>query len=192
MAIDYAKFVARPTVFNGVQYRSRLEAKWAAFFTALGWEFQYEPFDLADWVPDFHVSGRPGLLVEVKPVTEFDQQTAERIFHAAGSDERELLLVGFAPRTAPWFSGLRVGWMTDKDWLEDSNQFNTALVTGITKPDGPNKEHRFGIISEEMSFADRISGIYDGDRHLNNSLDHTLPQIWAKACNDVQWIPGRK
>jgi hypothetical protein len=64
---------AHPTMFDGVQYRSRLEARWAAFFTLLKWEFQYEPFDLPDWVPDFRVVvshpdfGTYKVLAEVKP-----------------------------------------------------------------------------------------------------------------------------
>ena len=32
-----------PTLYNGIQFRSRLEAKWAAFFDLLGWEYEYEP-----------------------------------------------------------------------------------------------------------------------------------------------------
>jgi len=31
MPIDYS-IAAIPTVYNGIRYRSRLEAKWAAFF----------------------------------------------------------------------------------------------------------------------------------------------------------------
>lgn len=36
------------TVYNGYRFRSRLEARWAVFFHALGIEYRYEPegFDL--------------------------------------------------------------------------------------------------------------------------------------------------
>ncbi len=67
---------AIPTVYRGVQFRSRLEARWAAFFDLLGWKWEYEPIDLPGWIPDFRLDTRPrpvaGLgarefLVEIKP-----------------------------------------------------------------------------------------------------------------------------
>lgn len=48
------------TVYKGYCFRSRLEARWAVFFDALGLEWEYEPegFDLGDgvyYLPDFRV-----------------------------------------------------------------------------------------------------------------------------------------
>ena len=48
------------TVYNGYRFRSRLEARWAVFFDALGVKYEYEPegFDLGDglyYLPDFKV-----------------------------------------------------------------------------------------------------------------------------------------
>lgn len=42
------------TVFNGIEYRSRLEARWASFMTNIGWDHIYEPFDGDGYIPDFH------------------------------------------------------------------------------------------------------------------------------------------
>lgn len=54
---------------DGVRFRSRLEARWAAFFHLLGWPWQYEPdLGLEGWIPDFMITQGAGLLVEVKPV----------------------------------------------------------------------------------------------------------------------------
>ena len=46
------------TVYNGYRFRSRLEARWAVFFDALGVKYEYEPegFELANgmrYLPDF-------------------------------------------------------------------------------------------------------------------------------------------
>ena len=69
-----------PTVYKGRQYRSRLEARWAAFFDLLGWRYEYEPFDRRGWTPDFLIlGGRDEVLVEVKPVAEFPWNYAERV-----------------------------------------------------------------------------------------------------------------
>lgn len=48
------------TVYNGYRFRSRLEARWAVFFDALGVKYEYEPegFELPSgqwYLPDFRV-----------------------------------------------------------------------------------------------------------------------------------------
>lgn len=63
---------AIPTTWNGIQFRSRLEARWASFFTKLGWEWSYEPIDLKGYIPDFLLHMHEDVLVEVKPFTRFE------------------------------------------------------------------------------------------------------------------------
>lgn len=51
------------TVYNGYKFRSRLEARWAVFFDALGVKYEYEPegFELDDgakYLPDFKICVR--------------------------------------------------------------------------------------------------------------------------------------
>lgn len=53
-----------PTVYAGVQFRSRLEARFAAWFDLLEWPWDYEPFDYDGWIPDFRTGN---VLWEVKP-----------------------------------------------------------------------------------------------------------------------------
>lgn len=79
-------FAARPTLYKGIQFRSRLEARWAAYFDHRGWHWVYEPFDLKGYTPDFLVrtydpDEHPGLptlewVVEVKPATKIGQLAA--------------------------------------------------------------------------------------------------------------------
>lgn len=75
---------AHPTTYAGVRFRSRLEARWAAFFDLAGWSWEYEPADLAGWSPDFLVTfpcpmadhdtpHTHPLMVEVKPYTALEQ-----------------------------------------------------------------------------------------------------------------------
>lgn len=56
-----------PTLYEGTWFRSRLEARFAAWFDLLGWPWDYEPFDLDGWIPDFRTGG---LLWEVKPTPD--------------------------------------------------------------------------------------------------------------------------
>lgn len=69
MTVHSSKIAAIPTMYKGVQFRSRLEAKWAYFYDLIGWKWLYEPFDLNGWIPDFLVNNE--LLIEIKPITKF-------------------------------------------------------------------------------------------------------------------------
>jgi hypothetical protein len=66
---------AVPTVYRGIRMRSRLEARWAAFFDLCNWRWRYEPYLLPGWLPDFELkmfgSAFPTVLVEVKPICFF-------------------------------------------------------------------------------------------------------------------------
>ena len=66
------KIKAIQTAYKGYHFRSRLEARYAVFFDALGLEWEYEPegFDLGDgvyYLPDFLIKTIAGdVYVEVK------------------------------------------------------------------------------------------------------------------------------
>ena len=64
------KYAAIETEYDGYRFRSRLEAKWAVFFDAMGIVFDYEPegfeFDGTRYLPDFYLP-EFGVYVEIKP-----------------------------------------------------------------------------------------------------------------------------
>lgn len=96
---------AIPTVYRGAQFRSRLEARWAAFFDLLGWSWDYEPVDLAGYIPDFFIQrlDLDPILVEVKGVTDiFDETRDEAIIKAQKSGWRgQMLYLGAGPLLEP-------------------------------------------------------------------------------------------
>lgn len=51
---------ALPTRFKGINYRSLLEARYAAWFDLVGVPVQYEPEAFAGYIPDFMHFGYPG------------------------------------------------------------------------------------------------------------------------------------
>lgn len=72
---EYGSIPARPTLYKGIQMRSRLEADFAAYLDGRGEQWKYEPDCFAStdgqWLPDFRVddsldSGAP-LYIELKP-----------------------------------------------------------------------------------------------------------------------------
>ena len=75
---------AKPTIYKSILYRSRLEATWACFFDKCGIQYEYEPFDLPGWSPDFQLQayGHDDVLVEVKPVIVFPHEVIAKITKA--------------------------------------------------------------------------------------------------------------
>lgn len=70
---------AIPTLYAGVMFRSRLEARWAATFDLCGVPWQYEPFDLDGYIPDFRLSlwdpqaqQVHQVIAEVKPIDDIE------------------------------------------------------------------------------------------------------------------------
>ena len=61
------QYASIPTKYKGIQFRSRLEARWACLFDLLRWEWEYEPVDLNGWMPDFVIKGNTDIYVEIKP-----------------------------------------------------------------------------------------------------------------------------
>lgn len=43
-------------IYKGLQFKTALEARWAAFFDLAGWEWHVNPVCVGDWSPDFWVS----------------------------------------------------------------------------------------------------------------------------------------
>jgi hypothetical protein len=77
-----------PTTFQGLNMRSRLEAKWAHVFDQLGWKWHYEPLDFDGWIPDFVIDNglHKPLLVDVKPATAFPWNMIRKVRNALTGD----------------------------------------------------------------------------------------------------------
>jgi len=95
------EFKVIPTYFNGVQFRSRLEARWAVFFRTLHINYEWEPesFDLGNgicYIPDFYLPKyNGGIYCEVKPHDGdfrkswfFTEKTGNPILLCEGQPER--------------------------------------------------------------------------------------------------------
>lgn len=58
-----------PTTYNGITFRSRLEARWAYYWDLIGlkWMYEFEGFDLnGEWyLPDFYIPEFG--YIEIKP-----------------------------------------------------------------------------------------------------------------------------
>lgn len=105
------------TEYNGYRFRSRLEARWAVFFDAMGIKYEYEPegyeyWETEDsslrWLPDFRLPEENNLLVEVKGSDKALANDSERLalavdYHNTPASDG-LLILGNVPGPAD------VGW----------------------------------------------------------------------------------
>lgn len=163
---------AHPTMYNGVQYRSRLEARWAAFFDLIGWQHEYEPIDLPGWSPDFRVVFPCGhseclshhsLLVEVKPFFELKQ------------------FEGHPCMDYPY--GYRDGGHFDST--------DVLVAEGKTSYEIPaDASAAFGN-NPEVTYWEMSHGSGGGEDCLLNWIEPGYSRLWKQAGNAVQWKPTR-
>lgn len=96
------------TEWNGVLYRSRLEARWAAFFDTLGVRFEYEPegyeLESGRYLPDFFLPVA-NVLVEVKgDERRLTPEYIGKLHDVAGASRRLVVVLGPVPDWR-WFGG---------------------------------------------------------------------------------------
>ncbi len=181
------------TMYHGRRFRSRLEARWAVMFDLVGWRYEYEPYDLSGWIPDFALFGAEEILVEVKPYSSLKEFDTGNLLTALRDTEKwgkEILLLG---------STLMATTNTIAVWAE-----RPAVILGHLGEfeKGIGREFRgeywfsrailnhygvWGFYHEEGGWGDRISGLYDGDHYLYNPDYGEVLKLWNEAGNIVQF-----
>jgi hypothetical protein len=178
------------TLYRGYRFRSRLEARWAAFFHLLGWQAHYEPFDLNGWIPDFILHGsKQRVPVEVKPIASEDDpifwETVRKI--AASGWRGDALIVGYL---LPREGQLCVGWLgEDMTGLGGTCGDPDPARCWATAPFqivGDGCMAVAGFCHEYQSYHDRISGDHPGGQ-TGASNEELIESLWAQAANEVQW-----
>lgn len=175
------------TKYNNRIFRSRLEATWAALFDLLDWDWEYEPFDLDGWFPDFIVSnkkhGKGELLIEVKPYILGEdlkdpdhKETKEKIKKCT---DKECLLVGISPFDHDLDCCL--GHFVNSEWNGD----DYCILSYLTKMEENTTykpiKNQYDVFSHYGSYQFRLSGEYDGDHHLHAVFYSAINHKWGKA-----------
>jgi hypothetical protein len=171
---------AIPTLYRGRMYRSRLEARWAAFFDRLGWQYEYEPFDLGKWSPDFALTDPFDALIEVKPATEPDLDLFDRV-QGASRNGGAVIVTRVAPVVVN--NLVEVGW-----WAAS---YMPVVVVWVTERDRPAfRADFFSFTSGLESWVSGTIGHGPAEKlpTVWNYAEHTMG-LWADASNAVQWEP---
>lgn len=88
------------TVYKGYKFRSRLEARWAVFFDAVGtkWRYEAEGYELdgVRYLPDFTLFSKEigHYFIEIKPNYPTDQETTKAKLLAKNNDTVVFILSG--------------------------------------------------------------------------------------------------
>jgi hypothetical protein len=168
----------RPTVYNGIHFRSRLEATWAAFFDRLGWRWEYEHEEIAGWLPDFSIRDAAGFdfLVEVKPEITFSPGSGVMKKMEKSRGDKVVLLVS-APFACDieYHGGTVLGVCFPCPWGFDEWETSFLCETG----DG------FAI----GSIADKL---HDGDELLpaRKVAFSRARSMWGKAKKATRYEPA--
>jgi hypothetical protein len=88
------------TNYNGIDYKSRLEARWQMFFDDIGILAVYEPFLIekngVQWVPDFILNNGTSndcrIAIEIKPIVPNDEYI-QRLFNLYDPKKGEILIL---------------------------------------------------------------------------------------------------
>ena len=161
-----------PTMYRGVLMRSRTEARWAALFDEMDWDWSYEPIDLPGWIPDFVLKfPYAPLLVEIKSTSEDFKDAMEKADRSGYEGEIVVL-------------GCDLGFLTRghfRERYDDSFEWHQVDFFQCLSCGQPS------IKSFEGSWRCRVCGVYHGNAHVG---DFDIEAAWKKAGNRVQWKRG--
>jgi hypothetical protein len=139
-----------PTRYAGYLFRSRLEARWAVFFDALGiaWEYESDGYVLADgthYLPDFWLP-QVRMFAEVKPATlgddlvEIGDEAMRKAIGLVEGTGRPLLILDGVPRVTNYWAIVPeeiCGWTWEDVFLSEGHRYHLTehrfyMSTGTT------------------------------------------------------------
>lgn len=182
---------SKPTRYNGRNYRSRLEAQWAAFFDLTGWEFQYEPSEINGYNPDFIIKCKSKMyptkyiIVEVKPSVFIDEEYKESVYDKYCKTNAHILILSDMPfyKSDDYDDLVTLGF--GSQFFEEPYKRSSWLEMHM------KSLNDFG--SNEVMWDGMISGKIDRKEFLRFEQRENMPTIislynnWYECANKVQF-----
>ena len=165
---DYQKHPPTPTEYNGILYRSQLEAIWATFFDKTVYAYCYEPQDnpFYGWLPDFAVQLRSAdvqsVWCEVKPLhfKDFPHDIADKIKCAEPQRDNDLIVAILGLDAPVWLDNLpALGWISlrrrdgDRTWYPFSVGNHQAIAYRWGMAQTQIKTRGFKTVTESLVTA---------------------------------------
>jgi hypothetical protein len=179
-----------PTTYDGIHFRSRLEARWAHLFTRLKWQWEYEPFDLGGYIPDFAILGRRPMLIEVKPALSYSEchEVLEGLAPKLGGVKYDVMVVGSSP-TLPGAitvsDAAPVGAMHEGEggWIQAGHAAPADLVAEW----GLCRQCRSVMVHHDIGFWTSRPCGHVNKANGGSDLDLIIAQVWKEAVNATRW-----
>jgi hypothetical protein len=189
------KLAGIPTTFDHINFRSRLEAHWAAFFTLIGWEWEYEPFDLSGYIPDFLLKfPHAPMLAEVKPLVTLDlEECRGAITKIKNSGWRnEAIIVGsslFEGCGELLFNPLHIGHILERVYGgSDADPNRVEWENDLADIGYCSSCDKITVHSSNLSWMCRYAGCTHKRVDSWSPESRSLVRLkWASAKNSVQW-----
>lgn len=153
---------AIPTTYHGIEFRSKLEAKYAQAFDRLGivWEYEGHGFRFDDgtcYCPDFYMP-EIDTYFEVKGVLDDESKRKIELL----SNEGKRVVVGMPNGTLKYYGVL---WPSSEDY-KDTPSTDEGIVSGCAECG------KTFILPCSGEFTCACCGAYDGDHHLTSWDDN--------------------
>ena len=193
---------AIPIKIDGIQFRSKLEARWYLFMKKLGWKIIYEPEieGLNNWIPDFLIIGKDRkTLVDVKPIdTEDDWEKhpdRTRIEESGIKNlpEYELLILG----TNLQLDGknhMGVFYVREQYYDSEKKTEFTGELSNSSDPVFSKVDGKYGFMDHQGGWHCRITGeggktyIFRDSYGPGTSSDYQeIDNMWNEAGTQLQW-----
>lgn len=184
-----SRIKAIETIYNGYRFRSRLEARWAVFFDAIGvkWEYEREGFynEKGDkYLPDFYLPDYD-IWCEVKPN---DKTRAEEVIKACSfvtkdMKIRALIFLPNIPETSNYNS---LFWYRCAyyDTLCEEVRIPRVLFSCYDLGDTSEEFH---IIS---NFAVGRESVFGGSPYVNWDCVHDFDMPYPRRQDGEKWCYG--
>lgn len=201
MSLYTAKAI--PTEYEGILFRSRLEARTACFFDHLGWDWEYEPkrfilFHGEIYTPDFLITTKVDKIwVEVKPSSNIEEKWWDK-FKLFSKEFDGWLFLAF---------GKNIGydlWLKDGQYEFDEQKLrdckkclNTTIYAScglwVCRNCGKGGKYNFQDISNTIfdwkrNSAVNLQTVTDARKELLGEIleEHpNLEKIWRKSLNEL-------
>jgi|GEM_PF-4048858 len=188
---------------RGINFRSRLEAKYALLFEYLNWMWSFEPEDLKGYIPDFllHFEKNRNLLVEIKGQLDLSfREAAEKLFHSGYSSD----CIFFGSTSPRWNSETKLVNFCSRyvkpinhvyEYTKEAWSFNKETEVYYDK-----RKKRLWIVHENIgmgfcqdcvdySLFESKNCIVCGNKEslIFKKELKLIEDAWSHFCNQTQW-----
>ena len=204
-------YKAKPIIYEGIQFRSKLEARWYIFMKKLGWNIIYEPEikGLNGWIPDYLIIGKQHkILVDVKPIDKseeweasyYDDKKGKHIITKKHKDYDKIMNSGI--KKLHDYELLILGTNLQLDENESMGIFyirpDESSIEHTTKDDLYEDGNcifscvgnQIGFMTYMMGWCCRITG-EGGKVYIFRNSDDTLfkkiDTCWNEAWTELRW-----